>query len=168
MRKLLTVVVLVALLLAGAFFLSEKVFKPQAQITGFAFLAVDNQGQASLEPDLYHDGSKAMAYAGGTLLMGQTYESEVDETLFKSAEDLVKTLKIETWDSFSSSAADVPAGHFGVLITYADGSCISATSQGLSPEVTKKAIDMVTSWAVELVTNRLGVHGNPLLELLNL
>ena len=62
----------------------------------------------------------------------------------------------------------MPAGHFGVLITYADGSCISATSQGLSPEVTKKAIDMVTSWAVELVTNRLGVHGNPLLELLNL
>lgn len=42
MRKLLTVVVLVALLLAGAFFLSEKVFKPQAQITGFEFLAVDN------------------------------------------------------------------------------------------------------------------------------
>ena len=169
MRKIITAVVLVALLVAGAFFLSERVFKqPQNEMTSITFTQVDDQGQTNLDVKITREGDKAKVHAAGALLGDKEYDIQVEKTLFSSAEDLVESLKVGMWKSISTEPIEVPAGQVGVLITYADGSCISATSEGLPAGTAQKAIETVDKWTKDLISGQLGTTGNPLLDLFKL
>ena len=170
MKKLIAIIIVVAVVFLGGRFLWEKTFGAQSQneMESLTFIRTDTSGNTVLELALYHEDGQARVRATGSMLMGGTYTSSADQLLFESAQKLVKTLDLESWSSFSRNAESAPAGTFSFNITYTDGSCVSANGQGLSAQTVEKASKAIGEWASEIITKQLGFGKHPLSNILSL
>lgn len=168
MRKLVTALVLVTLLLVGAFFLSETVFKAdEPKIDGLALLQKDKNGNELVTVEIANLDGAAQVTISGPVLRGDSLTAELDAKALDTVQDALNALKIDDWTTLQEGqTVTAPAGGFALVLQYEDGTVQGTSSDNISPKVMEKLNGILSDIVADTLTRRLGIDPGWLGDLL--